>query len=92
MKYYHGTSIAGLTEIRPPIDTNNLREDFRSGFQDCVFITPLKKSAETYARKCAAKCGGTPIVYEVYPINPVSINVGQYICDRALVLDSYEVK
>jgi hypothetical protein len=75
MKYYHGTSIADLEEILPPVDTNNLREDFRSGFQDCVFITPLKKSAETYARKCAAKFGGTPVVYEVEPVNPININV-----------------
>ena len=92
MRYYHGTSIVGLEEILPPIDTDNLREDFRSGFQDCVFITPLKKSAETYARKCATKFGGTPTVYEVEPVNPISLNVGQYICDKAFVIDSYEVK
>ena len=91
MKYYHGTSIVGLKEILPPIDTNNLREDFRTSFQDCVFVTPLKKSAETYARKCADKFGGTPIVYEVEPVNPINVNVGQYVCDRAFVLDSYEI-
>lgn len=92
MKYYHGTSIVGLKEILPPIDTDNLREDFRSGFRDCVFVTPLKRSAETYARKCAAKFEGTPIVYEVDPVNLISLNVGQYICDKAFVIDSYEVK
>lgn len=91
MIYYHGTSVSGLTEILPPVDTNMLREDFRNKFLDCVFITPLKKSAEAYARKCAAKFGGTPIVYEVRPINPSEINVSQYICDRAIVLNSYEV-
>jgi hypothetical protein len=86
MTFYHGTSIAGLQEILPPAETNNLREDFRSKFRDCVFVTPLRKSAETYARKCALKFGGKPVVYEVKPINPIEINVSQYICDKALVI------
>lgn len=92
MTYYHGTSVSGLTEILPPTETNNLREDFRTGFLDCVFVTTLKKSAESYARKCSAKFGSSPVVYEVRPINPSEINVSQYICDRAIVLNSYEVK
>jgi hypothetical protein len=92
MTYYHGTSIAGLTEILPPADTAVLREDFRKKFLDCVFVTPLRKSAEAYARKCAAKLGGTPVVYEVRPINLSEINVSQYICDRAVVLNSYKIK
>jgi hypothetical protein len=86
MTYYHGTSISGLQEILPPVETNNLREDFRRKFRDCVFVTPLRKSAETYARKCALKFGGKPVVYEVKPINPIEINVSQYICDKALVI------
>jgi hypothetical protein len=86
MTFYHGTSIAGLREILPPAETNNLREDFRRKFRDCVFVTPLRKSAETYARKCALKFGGKPVVYEVKPINPIEINVSQYICDKALVI------
>lgn len=86
MTFYHGTSIAGLQEILPPIETNNLREDFRRKFRDCVFVTPLRKSAETYARKCALKFGGKPVVYEVKPVNPIEINVSQYICDKALVI------
>lgn len=86
MTFYHGTSIAGLQEILPPAETNNLREDFRHKFRDCVFVTPLRKSAETYARKCALKLGGKPVVYEVKPINPIEINVSQYICDKALVI------
>lgn len=91
MTYYHGTSISGLTEILPPSETNILREDFRRNFLDCVFVTPLRKSAETYARKCASKFGGTPIVYEVDPVNPAEINVSQYICDKAFVINTYEV-
>lgn len=86
MTFYHGTSIAGLQEILPPAETNNLREDFRRKFRDCVFVTPLRRSAETYARKCALKFGGKPVVYEVKPINPIEINVSQYICDKALVI------
>lgn len=84
--FYHGTSIQGLTEILPPSETNVLREDFRQGYRDCVFITPLRKSAEMYAKKCAAKFGGQPVVYEVEPINPTEINVSQYICDKAIVV------
>lgn len=91
MTYYHGTSISGLTEILPPVETNVLREDFRNKLLDYVFVTQLRKSAEAYAKKCAAKFGGTPVVYEVRPINPSEINVSQYICDRAIVLNSYEV-
>lgn len=91
MTYYHGTSVSGLKVILPPIETNNLREDFRSKFRDCVFVTPLRKSAEAYARKCAAKFGGDPVVYEVRPVNPSEMNVSQYICDKAIVVNSYKV-
>ena len=92
VKYYHGTSVAGLEVILPPIETGNLREDFRDKFQDCVFVTDTKMSAEKYARKSAQKNGGTPVVYEVDPVDPFRINVGQYICDKAYVLNSYEVQ
>lgn len=92
MIFYHGTSIAGLKEILPPIETGYLREGFRSKFRDCVFVTPLRKSAETYARKCTLKFGGRPVVYEVKPINPTEYNVSQYICDKAIVLNSYKLK
>ena len=91
MTYYHGTSVSGLTEILPPTETNILREDFRHSFLDCVFVTPLKKSAEAYAKKCAAKFGGDPVVYEVKPVNPSEVNVSQYICDKAIVLKSYNL-
>ena len=91
MTYYHGTSIPWLKVILPPTETNNLREDFRTGFLDCVFITPLRKSAEAYAKKCAAKFGGQPVVYEVEPVNPTEINVSQYICDKAYVINSYNI-
>ena len=91
MTYYHGTSIQGLTEILPPSETNILREDFRQGYRDCVFITPLRKSAEMYAKKCALKFGGQPVVYEVEPVNPSEINVSQYICDKAYVITSYNI-
>ena len=91
MTYYHGTSIPGLKVILPPIETRVLREDFRKKFMDCVFVTPSRLSAEKYARKCAAKLGGEPIVYEVRPSNPTEINRSQYICDKAIVLNSYKL-
>lgn len=89
MTFYHGTSIAGLSVILPPSETEVLREGFRTKFRDCVFVTPFRKSAEAYARKCASKFGGTPVVYEVRPINPSEINISQYICTKALVVNSY---
>lgn len=89
MTFYHGTSIAGLSVILPPSESGVQREDFRTKFQDCVFVTPLKKSAEAYARKCASKFGGKPVVYEVEPVDPSEINVSQYICTKALVINSY---
>ena len=91
MTFYHGTSVAGLKVILPPIETNMLREDFRKKFMDCVFVTPSKLSAMKYARKCALKFGGQPVVYEVKPINPTEYNVSQYICDKAIVLNSYNI-
>ena len=91
MTFYHGTSVSGLTEILPPIETNIIREDFRKKLMDYVFVTPLRKSAESYARKCAAKFGGDPVVYEVEPVNPTEINVSQYICDKAYVINSYNL-
>jgi hypothetical protein len=92
MTYYHGTSIPGLKIILPPVETRVLREDFRKKFMDCVFVTPSKLSAANYAKKCAAKFGGQPIVYEVRPINPTEINRSQYVCDKAIVLKSYKLK
>jgi len=92
MNYYHGTSIPGLKVILPPIETRVLREDFRKKFMDCVFVTPSRLSAANYAKKCADKFGGQPIVYEVRPVNPTEINRSQYVCDRAFVLDSHELK
>ena len=86
MTYYHGTSIQGLKVILPPIETKVLREDFRKKYLNCVFVTPSKLSASKYARKCAAKLGGDPVVYEVRPVNPTEINVSQYVCDKAFVI------
>ena len=92
MTFYHGTSIPNLKVILPPIKTRVLREDFRTKFMDCVFVTPSRVSAANYAKKCALKFGGEPVVYEVRPIHPHEINVSQYICDKAIVLKSYTLK
>ena len=91
MTYYHGTSIPNLKVILPPIETRVLREDFRKKFMDCVFVTPSRLSAANYAKKCALKFGGQPVVYEVDPVNPIEINVSQYICDKAYVICSYNI-
>ena len=91
MTYYHGTSIPNLKVILPPIETRVLREDFRKKFMDCVFVTPSRLSAANYAKKCALKFGGQPVVYEVRPINPTEINRSQYKCDRAIVLGTIKI-
>ena len=91
MTFYHGTSIPNLKVILPPIETSVLREDFRKKLLDCVFVTPSRLSAANYAKKCAAKLGGEPIVYEVRPIHPHEINISQYVCDKAIVLKSYSI-
>ena len=88
MTFYHGTSIPNLKVILPPIETRVLREDFRKKFMDCVFVTPSRLSAANYAKKCAAKLGGQPVIYEVRPINPHEINNSQYICDKAYVINT----
>ena len=91
MTYYHGTSIQGLKVILPPIETKVLREDFRKKLLNCVFVTPSKLSAMKYARKCAAKLGGDPVLYEVRPIHPTEINVSQYVCDKAFVIKETKI-
>lgn len=91
MTYYHGTSVPGLKVILPPLETRVLREDFRKKLLDCVFVTPSRLSAANYAKKCAVKFGGKPVVYEVRPINPHEINTSQYVCDKAIVLKSIEI-
>ena len=87
MKYYHGTSTAcGVKKIiLPPTYTNNLREDFRKKYQDCVFLTISLRSAEGYAKKASARFGGNPIVYRAKPCRIIAMNGLECICDKAIV-------
>lgn len=66
--YYHGTTdLFKISEIKSPIDTENIREDFRKRNRDVVYITTSFGSAQKYAYKATKKFGGKPIVYKVEP-------------------------
>ena len=66
---YHGTSnIFRLTEILPPRETGNLREEWRRESHNWVFLTDSPRSAYKYALKACEKYGGSPVVYEVEPV------------------------
>lgn len=87
--FYHGTSsIFNIRKfILPPVDTNNLREDWRKNNLDVVYITTSLLSAMRYARKACEKFGGDPIVYEVKPLGFWAHRVDtEYIAEKALVL------
>ena len=88
MKYYHGTSssLDVRSYLLPSIDTNVLREDFRSKLRDVVFVTSSVVSAEKYAKKAVEKFGGEPVVMSVLPISSRRINNNEYVCDKAIVL------
>lgn len=68
-KYYHGTStILNISsEIKPPNETDIIREDFRHNNRNVVYITTSLGSATRYALKAIERFGGSPIVYEVEP-------------------------
>ena len=71
--------------ILPPINTKNLREDFRKKYQDCVFLTMSLKSAETYAKKACFRFGGGPVVYRAEPCRIIVTSGIECICDKARV-------
>ncbi len=88
LKMYHGTSdIFSMGRILPPLESGNLREEWRKKILDKVFITPSLLSAEKFARKAAEKYGGSAVVYEVRPHGQVdNINTNEYLCDYADII------
>ncbi|MBQ8571329.1 MAG: hypothetical protein IJ444_07480 [Kiritimatiellae bacterium] len=93
--FYHGTSsIFNIRKfILPPVDTNNLREDWRKKNLDVVYITTSLLSAMRYARKASEKYGGDPIVYEVKPLGFWAHRIdAEYIAEKALVLSVVKQK
>ena len=88
MKYYHGTSssLDVRSYLLPSIDTDILREDFRSKLRDVVFVTSSVVSAEKYAKKAVERFGGDPVVMVVSPIGSRRIINNEYVCDKAIVL------
>ena len=93
LKMYHGTSdVFKIKKILPPIETGELREEWRKKIRDKVFITPSIMSAEKFAKKAATKYGGNGVVYEVRPHGQVdNINANEYICDYADIIKVEEI-
>lgn len=66
--YYHGTTdLFKISEIKPPVESNVIREDSRKNNRNVVYVTSSIGSAKEYAQKAVDKFGGKPIVYEVEP-------------------------
>ena len=66
--YYHGTTdLFKISEIKPPLESKIIREDFRIDNRNVVYITSSIDSARSYAEKAVKKFGGQPIVYRVEP-------------------------
>ena len=87
--FYHGTSdILDVKKmILPPIQTKNLREEWRKKYVDKVFFTTSLLSAENYAKKACKKYGGNPVVYIVKPIGQYFNRMDcEYIADKAKVI------
>ena len=84
-RMYHGTTdVFAMERILPPLESGNLREEWRKKIRDKVFVTPSLLSAKKFARKAAEKYGGSAIIYEVRPHGQVdNINTNEYICDYA---------
>lgn len=87
--FYHGTSdILDVKKIiLSPIQTNNLREEWRKKYIDKVFFTTSLLSAENYAKKACKKYGGSPVVYIVKPIGQYFNRMDcEYIAEKARII------
>lgn len=69
IKYYHGTSTSNniRNKILPPVESGNIREDFRTYNRDLVYLTDSFSQALKYAVKACDTFGGDPIVFECIP-------------------------
>lgn len=90
--FYHGTNqkLEIGDYLLPPIQTNNLRECWRTKHNDVVFITTSLSSAKKYAKKSAQQDTQNTFVYLVKPIpysSLINIQHNEYICDKAIIVD-----
>ena len=89
MKYYHGTTdIFNLKEILPPIETDILRENWRTKYLDKIFLTTSLLSAQQYACKACKIFSGNGIVYEVEPIGDIwfpNPYTNEYLADKGKI-------
>lgn len=91
--YYHGTSdFLKITNgyILPAIETDILREEYRKDKLDVVFTTKSLISARRYAVLASKKYGGNPVVYKVKPIQSYYSHNGEYLCEKARIIDIVE--
>ena len=72
--YYHGTSsIVPITHLLlPPSATTVLAERGRKKNLDRVFFTRDPKLAHIYAGRTTRVLGGSPVIYRVIPMTPVT--------------------
>lgn len=87
--FYHGTSdILGIKHnILPPIQTGNIREEWRKKYIDKIFVTTSLLSAMKFAKKASAKYGGKPVIYQAKPIGEIwHVNTNEYVADKAIVI------
>lgn len=90
MIFYHGTTDLFEIEdniLKPPIDTGNLREEWREKNLNKVYFTDSLLSAEKFAYKASEKYGGNSIVYKIKPIGDViHPNTNEYMADGAKII------
>lgn len=98
MKFYHGTSsLAEIDDKILPPDQHKfgINEQGRTKHAQKVFFTSVKAYAESYARTACKRVGGTPVVYEVLPLNPkLMVKVkgcDVYFDNEALVYEKVKV-
>lgn len=86
--FYHGTSTAlNIERLIPASESGILREEWRTTFTNKVFFTDNIRSANSYAKKAAAKYGGKPIVYVIQPVGVIwNVNNTEYVSDYANII------
>ena len=73
MAYYHGTStVMGIsTQLETPDNHSAGMNEGRCKNTDKVFFTTEKGYAGHYARRACSRVGGSSVIYEVFPDNPI---------------------
>ena len=81
---YHGTSVAGLTQIRPAVEHEGLEyAQYHSPEADhhFAYATANVEEAKNYARGHAAVHGAEPVIYRVRPRGPLELDPPHHPAD-----------